>query len=197
MTIHPSTPTLKLWCSISHRSFHFHSIQHQEQPNPPSATSERSTTPAFTHTFSTWDGGSVTHSLLHPLLSGLLQRCPVWLPTEAPSRLQYVQNSAARVLTHTKQSITPLLQQLHWLPVKSRITYRILLLTHKSLHGVSPPYLTDLLHPHTQSGSLRSSDQDLRATPPHSMADLWGRGILPHYGTADRSTSARLHSSHV
>ena len=84
--------------------------------------------------------------------------CLLKISIKALSRLQYVQNSAARVLTHTKpwQHITPILQQLHCLPVKSRITYKILLLTYKSLHGLSPKYLTDLLHPYTQSCSLRS-----------------------------------------
>ena len=34
-----------------------------------------------------------------------------------------------------------------------------------SLHGPSPQYLTDLLHPKTRSRSLRSSDKDLLAIP--------------------------------
>jgi hypothetical protein len=39
--------------------------------------------------------------------------------------------------------------QLHWLPVKSRIKFKILLLTYKSLHALAPRYLSDLLHPYT------------------------------------------------
>ncbi|KAK6316426.1 hypothetical protein J4Q44_G00139500 [Coregonus suidteri] len=40
-------------------------------------------------------------------------------PAKSLQRLQLIQNSAARVLTRTKKSdhITPILAQLHWLPV--------------------------------------------------------------------------------
>jgi len=41
--------------------------------------------------------------------------------------------------------ITPLLAELHWLPVRARIHYKILLITFKSLHGLSPKYLSDLI----------------------------------------------------
>jgi len=34
--------------------------------------------------------------------------------------------------------ITPIIEKLHWLPVKSRIKYKILLLTYKSLHVLAP-----------------------------------------------------------
>ena len=41
--------------------------------------------------------------------------------------------------------LTPLLAELHWLPVRSRIHYKILLITFKILHGLSPKYLSDLI----------------------------------------------------
>ena len=51
--------------------------------------------------------------------------------------LQLVQNAAACVLTRTKkrEHITPVLASLHWLPVKSRIEFKILLLTFKALNN--------------------------------------------------------------
>ena len=66
-------------------------------------------------------------------------------------KLQLVQNTAARVLTKTRKydHITPVLKDLHWLPVRERIQYKILLLTWKSLHDLAPPYLKDLLIPYT------------------------------------------------
>lgn len=42
------------------------------------------------------------------------------------------------------EHITPVLANLHWLPV-SIIDLNILLLTHKALHGLSPRYISQLL----------------------------------------------------
>ena len=55
--------------------------------------------------------------------------------------------------------------QLHWLPVKFRNQFKIILLTYKSLHALAPRYLSDLLHPSTPLQSLRSSDKDQLAIP--------------------------------
>ena len=41
--------------------------------------------------------------------------------------------------------ITPTLYSLHWLPIKYRIHFKILLATYKCLHGLAPQYLADLL----------------------------------------------------
>lgn len=50
--------------------------------------------------------------------------------------LQLFQNAGARLLTQTgKQHITPVLASLHWLPVKFRIKFKILLITYKDLHS--------------------------------------------------------------
>ncbi len=52
---------------------------------------------------------------------------------------------------------SPVLQCLHWLPVKYRIDFKILLLTFMALHNLVPLYLTDLLLIYTPSRTLRSS----------------------------------------
>ncbi len=53
-------------------------------------------------------------------------------PASSISKLQIVQNAAARVLTRSRKydHITPILQSLHWLPIKFCISYKILLLVH-------------------------------------------------------------------
>ena len=48
-------------------------------------------------------------------------------------KLQSVQNAAARLITHSKKydHITPILKELHWLPVEERIIFKNLLLVKK------------------------------------------------------------------
>ncbi|KAM4611601.1 SLAM family member 9 [Polymixia lowei] len=77
--------------------------------------------------------------------------------TKVLNKLQYVQNSAARLLTNTRsrEHITPVLHDLHWLPIKFRIHFKILITTYKALNNQAPPYISDLLHRHAPSRSLR------------------------------------------
>jgi len=87
------------------------------------------------------------------------------LPDYLLGRLQRVQNSAARmILSAGRQTdAVPLLVSLHWLPVKKRIKFKILLLVYKCLNGIGPLYLTELLFPYSNSDirkCLRSSSLD-------------------------------------
>ena len=61
--------------------------------------------------------------------------------------LQSVQNTAARFITQTRKydHIKPVLKDLHWLPIRSRIEYKILTMVHKSLYSCTPVYLRELL----------------------------------------------------
>lgn len=70
-----------------------------------------------------------------------------------------MQNAAARLLTGAKKQehITPVLSLLHWLPVRYRIDFKILLFV--SLYGMAPEYLSDLIKVHRPSRALRSADQ--------------------------------------
>ena len=56
-------------------------------------------------------------------------------------------NASARLVYFALKSchITPLLRELHWLPVCYRIEYKIILLTFKVLHGMAPDYLRHLI----------------------------------------------------
>ena len=55
---------------------------------------------------------------------------------------------------------------LHWLPVKYRIDFKILLITYKAIHGLAPAYLSELITLKTVSRySLRSSDEVLLQPP--------------------------------
>lgn len=84
------------------------------------------------------------------------------------TRLQRVQNAAARVLTGTKkhEHITPILRSLHWLPVTQRIRFKVLTLVHKALYDpCSPIYIRDLLSVHVPNRDLRSGSRKLLAVP--------------------------------
>ncbi len=65
-------------------------------------------------------------------------------PKSTLNKLQYVQNSAVSILTGTRigSHITPVLESLHWLPVRFRVDLKILMLTFKVLHCLAPHYLT-------------------------------------------------------
>jgi hypothetical protein len=97
------------------------------------------------------------------------------LPLATIDKLQQCQNIAARVITRTPVSdhITPILKQLHWLPVAQRISFKILLHVYRALHGMSPSYIAELLQPYEPGRALRSKDSHLLCVPrtKHSWGD--------------------------
>ncbi len=93
---------------------------------------------------------SDAEKLVHAFMTSRLDYCNALLggcPASSINKLQIVPNAAARVLTRSRKydHITPILQSLHWLPIKFRISYKILLLAYKALNDLAPAYLTNLL----------------------------------------------------
>ena len=86
------------------------------------------------------------------------------MPSYLILRLQKFQNTAARLIscTHKYDHITPVLIELHWLPIECRLKFKILWHVFKVINGLSPTYLTDLITHHpVPSGSLQSTDSNL------------------------------------
>ena len=59
-------------------------------------------------------------------------------------------------LTRKSSHITPVLKELHWLPVGYRIVYKLLLIVFKSFNNLAPEYITCLLKPYNPSRMFRS-----------------------------------------
>ena len=101
-------------------------------------------------------------TLVHAFISSKLDHCNSLLynlPKYAVKKLQYVQNAAARLITFSSKfnHITPILKDLHWLPINERIKFKILILTFKALHDLSPSYIQELISLYRPSRTLRSS----------------------------------------
>ena len=84
---------------------------------------------------------------------GIIAFCMV-LPQLTSTDSQKIQNYAARItmLTPKRSHISRVLTQLHWLPVRQRIGYKILLYTYKALNRLAPAYL--LRTTYAESGDL-------------------------------------------
>jgi hypothetical protein len=93
------------------------------------------------------------------------------LPDTEISRLQNVQNNAARMIFRQskRQHVTPLLIRLHWLPVKFRITYKIATFAFRKWDDALPQYLSELLVIEKKVGDgvrTRSSEEKRLVPPP-------------------------------
>ncbi len=67
--------------------------------------------------------------------------------------------------TSKYEHITPILRTLHWLPIEQRVSFKVACLAYKSLNGLAPSYLAQLLKRYTPARSLRSADKDLLVIP--------------------------------
>ena len=98
---------------------------------------------------------------------------------DVASHLQRIDNYAARVILCLPKSsnITTHFKSLHWLPVKVRSTYKIVLCYHSS---TAPSCVTDMLQKkpsHTFNTSYRSYNMPLLNRPAHSRATFGDRSF--------------------
>lgn len=84
------------------------------------------------------------------------------LPEKDIQQMQKVQNMAAKLICGKKKydSNVLCLKELHWLPIRSRIMYKMLCIVFKCLNNQGPKYLCDLLAEQPQRReNMRSSNK--------------------------------------
>lgn len=118
-------------------------------------------------------------AVIHGYITSKLDNCNSLLfgiPQKHLAKLQRIQNAAARLLTKSKKRdhITPILRQLHWLPISQRIIFKILLLTFKALYCQGPLYHHELLTFYKPSYSLRSASDHHRLVIPKTLLKTYG-----------------------
>jgi len=103
-------------------------------------------------------------------------------------KLQRVLNAAARVVGDTRKYdrglATLLHDELHWLDVPERVTFKLDLMTYRCLHGQAPRYLADHVTPAIEVASrhrLRSANQH-RLIVPRCRRNTYGRRAFPVAG---------------
>ena len=91
------------------------------------------------------------------------------VPDYHMQKLQRVMNVSARLIlcAPKHRHITPLLQQLHWFPIRLRIEFKILLITCKVLQGSVPKYRIDVISvvPPSRYDLRRNNEGILLSTP--------------------------------
>jgi hypothetical protein len=100
-------------------------------------------------------------ALVHAFVSSRLDYCNSLLYGIADGlllKLQSIQNAAARLITRARRRdhITPVLRELHWLPVRQRIKFKVACFAYQSLSNQAPEYLSADCR--LVTGSLRSAD---------------------------------------
>ena len=106
------------------------------------------------------------------------------LPNYLLKKLQNVQNRSARLIKGLclRDRITPALIELHWLPIKARVEYKIILLVYKALTYGEPKYLRHylcLFEPETNV-TVRHARERLRLSEPRTNCKI-GERTFAHY----------------
>ena len=108
---------------------------------------------------------SAAAQLMHSLVTLCLDYCNALLhrvPEYRIRPLQRMQNIAARVFAVCSRcNIKPIFKELHWLPVKERIVFKMLLLVYKSKNNLSPEYKRNICIRYKKDFSSRSNHLDL------------------------------------
>jgi len=87
---------------------------------------------------------------------------------------QSYRSNRSDLKTRRADHITPILRKLHWLPVRKRFIFKILLFTYKILNGLAPCYLAELINLRQPIRCLRSNNDHLRLHIPVFRTKTYG-----------------------
>jgi len=102
--------------------------------------------------------------LIHAFVTMKLDFCNalyVNLPARLLLKLQRIQYAAARIVAKVpkRHHMQPVLRDLHWLPVRQRIEYKVACITWQCVYGQAPMYLQELITPYEPPRDLRSASE--------------------------------------
>ena len=137
----------------------------------------------------------VAERVVNAMVTGNLDNCNSLLQGITAGqlgRLQKIHNTAARLILrrNRRSRATVILHELHWLPIKKCVMYKLILMVYTSQHDMVSDYITAHLLDYTPSRLLRSSeDKQLVVIKTHThygyisfhvaSAKLWNAVPIP------------------
>ena len=113
---------------------------------------------------------NITKTLVNTLVTSRMDYCNSLLsslPKKSIKKLQKVQNASAKAITLAtrREHVTPILRELHWLPISYRSDFKVLLQTYKILNNMAPESLALLIVKHEHVRNLRSTSENFLSRP--------------------------------
>ncbi len=134
-----------------------------------------------------------TEILTHAFIFSHLDYCNgllFGLPDNQIVKMQRIQNIAARLVFQQPKfsHVTPLFIELHWLPIRQRITFKVLLFTFKAIHcqDKSPKYINEMfIVKRSSQYSTRSVHAALTLQVPRTKLATFQARSLPVAGATE------------
>ena len=144
-------------------------------------------------------GRDVNLSLVTALVISRLDYCNcvlAGLPVTPLAPLQRVLHAAARLVNGLRphHHVTSVLMELHWLPIKQRVDYKLCFLVHKATVRQAPAYLTGMLTAVTDVPPWSNLQMATTSFPGPVWNSARGRFLLspssPMHGTGCQQNSS-------